>query len=325
MLSKWIVDSGALTHMSSQQKWFITYEKLLELRRVWLGDEHFILAVGTGRVQLTVTVDGHNSEYILSDVYHVPSLNGNLLSVSALNRHGYNLNFASLRCQLMKSGQVIAMAHEENNLYILNASLFIPEYAYMVMTNDIDTLIKSADIPIHHALVASTNSATGTTAIWHCRLGHIMLRSVKRLFQQNMVKGMHITDIDSHDSSICKACFEGKQTRAPIPKVSDVQNPSVLHRVYSDLVGPIEPQGRNGERYFMTFLDGYSHYLKVVLLKSKNEVEEQLKSLIERAKVETGCRVNFFRSDGGGEYSLDSLKKYFKLHSCQQLKSDDRN
>jgi len=98
MLSKWIVDSGASTHMSSQQKWFITYEKLLEPRRVWLGDEHFILAVGTGRVQLTVTVDGHNSEYILPDIYHVPSLNGNLLSVSALNRHSYNLSFASLRC-----------------------------------------------------------------------------------------------------------------------------------------------------------------------------------------------------------------------------------
>jgi len=197
--------------MSSQQKWFITYEKLLELRQVWLGDEHFILAVGTGQVQLTVTVDGHNSKYILPDIYHVPSINRNLLSVSALNRHSYNLSFASLRCQLMKSGQVIAIAHEENNLYILNASPFISEYAYMVMTNDIDTLIKSTDIPIHHALVASTNSATGTTAIWHRCLGHIMLRSVKRLFQQNMVKGMHITDIDSHDSGTCKACLEDKQ------------------------------------------------------------------------------------------------------------------
>ena len=214
----------------------------------------------------------------------------------------------------MKSGQVIAMAHEENNLYILNASPFIPEYAYMVITNDIDTLIKSINVPIHHALIASTNSATGTTAIWHCRLGHIMLRSVKRLFQQNMVKGMHITDSDSYDLGICKACLEGKQTQASIPKVSDVQNLSVLHRVYSDLVGPIEPRDRNGEYYFITFLDGHSHYLKVVLLKSKNKAEEQLKSLIECAEVETGCCVNFFRSDGGGEYFSDSLKKYFKLH-----------
>jgi len=64
----------------------------------------------------------------------------------------------------------------------------------------------------------------------------------------------------------------------------------------------------------MKFLDGHSYYLKVVLLKSKNKAEEHLKSLIEHAKVETGCCINFFRSDGGGEYSSDSLKKYFKLY-----------
>ena len=211
ILSKWIVDSGASTHMSSQWKWFITYEKLLEPHWVWLEDEHFILAVRTGWVWLTVTVNGHNSEYILLDVYHVPSLNWNLLSVSALNQYGYSLSFANLRCQLMKLEQVIAMAHEENNLYILNASPFIPGYAYIVMTNDINTFIKSANVPIYHALIASTNSATSTTAIWHCHLSHIMLQSVKMLFQQSIMKGMHITDSNSHDSGTCKACLEGKQ------------------------------------------------------------------------------------------------------------------
>jgi len=63
----------------------------------------------------------------------------------------------------------------------------------------------------------------------------------------------------------------------------------------------------------MTFFNSHSHYLKVVLLKSKKKTEEQLKLLIEHAKVETGCHINFFRSDGGREYSSDLLKKYFKL------------
>ena len=84
--------------------------------------------------------------------------------------------------------------------------------------------------------------------------------------------------------------------------------------MYSDLVGPIKLQDRNREHYFMTFLDSHSHYLKVILLKSKKKTEEQLKLLIEHAKVETGCYINFFRSGGGGEYFSDLLKKYFKLH-----------
>ena len=65
----------------------------------------------------------------------------------------------------MKSGQVIATAHEENNLYILDTSLFTPEYAYIVMTNDINTLIKCADVSTHYALIASTSSATGTAIL----------------------------------------------------------------------------------------------------------------------------------------------------------------
>jgi len=38
-------------------------------------------------------------------------------------------------------------------------------------------------------------------------------------------------------------------------------------------------------------------------LKTKDEAEEKLMALIERAEVETGKLVNYFRSDGGGEYS----------------------
>ena len=60
----------------------------------------------------------------------------------------------------------------------------------------------------------------------------------------------------------------------------------------------------------MTFLDGHSHYLKVALLKSKDEAEGHLKGFIERAEVETGQRVNYFHSDGSGEYTSESLKQY---------------
>ena len=64
----------------------------------------------------------------------------------------------------MKLGQVIATAHEENNLYILDASPFTPECAYIVMTNNINTLIKCTDISTH-ALIVSTSSATSTAVI----------------------------------------------------------------------------------------------------------------------------------------------------------------
>ena len=88
MLLKWIVDLGASTYMSSQQRWFIIYEKLLEPHCVCSGNKYSILAIGTSQIQFTVTVGDYDSEYILSDIYYIPNLNGNLLSVSTLN-HKY--------------------------------------------------------------------------------------------------------------------------------------------------------------------------------------------------------------------------------------------
>jgi len=48
-------------------------------------------------------------------------------------------------------------------------------------------------------------------------------------------------------------------------------------------------------------------YVKVKLLRSKDETCKALKALIERAEVETGERVNYFRSDGGGEFGSKEL------------------
>ena len=62
----------------------------------------------------------------------------------------------------------------------------------------------------------------------------------------------------------------------------------------------------------MTFIDGHSRYIKVELLKTKDEAEEKLMALIEHAEVETGERVNYFRSDGGSEYSSGRFAKYLK-------------
>jgi len=62
----------------------------------------------------------------------------------------------------------------------------------------------------------------------------------------------------------------------------------------------------------MTFIDGHSRYIKVELLKTKDEAEEKLMALIEHAKVETGEQVNYFQSDGGGEYSSGQFAKYLK-------------
>jgi len=181
----------ALTYISFHQNWFITYKKLQKPQYIWLEDEHFILAVETSWVHFIVTINNHSFEY--------------------------RLEFTNLGCQLIKLGQVITIAHEENNLYILDVLLFIPEHVYVITTDNTDALINFIDVsnkalitdlvPLHYDFTVSTNISTSLVTIWHC---YIMLWSVKKLFQQNMVKNMHVTDNDSHNLNVYKSYLEDK-------------------------------------------------------------------------------------------------------------------
>ena len=74
--------------------------------------------------------------------------------------------------------------------------------------------------------------------------------------------------------------------------------------------------------YFLTFIDGNTHYVKVKLLKSEDETCAALKALIEHAEVETGERVNYFCSDGGGEYRSKELATYFESKGIHHEKTN---
>ncbi|KZT63575.1 hypothetical protein DAEQUDRAFT_637709, partial [Daedalea quercina L-15889] len=100
------------------------YSPLASPKRVWLGDERFILTVGIGQVALMANLgNGKSRTAILQGVYHVPDLNGNLLSVSHLTKRGYAVNFTTLGCRISNSeGQLVGTAHKKDNLYIFDGS-----------------------------------------------------------------------------------------------------------------------------------------------------------------------------------------------------------
>ncbi|KAJ3531725.1 hypothetical protein NM688_g7534 [Phlebia brevispora] len=120
---------------------------------------------------------------------------------------------------------------------------------------------------------------------------------------------------------LCESCLHGKQTRAPIPTVSSVDNLRVLHCIYSDICGPMPTVSRQGFNSFLTFIDGNSHLVKVELIRTKDEMFGHTKAFIERAEVETNKKVNFFRSDGGGEYGSQHMADYLKSKGIHHEKT----
>ena len=113
--------------------------------------------------------------------------------------------------------------------------------------------------------VAKTKRSKATLGIWHCRLGHIALDAIKQLSSHNMVTGMEIGSNDATGHA-CIPCLEGKQTWDDIPKKSTTVHPRILYRIHSDLCGPMETESRQHEKYFLTFIDGNTHYMKVKLV-----------------------------------------------------------
>ena len=104
-----------------------------------------------------------------------------------------------------------------------------------------------------------------------------------------MVKGMEIDKHDDEDETHqCSICLKGKMTQQPIPKVSNIENSHVLYHVYSNVYGSMQKTTQDSYRYFMTFIDSHSQYIKVKLLKTKDKAEKKLIALIECAEVETG-------------------------------------
>jgi len=87
-----------------------------------------------------------------------------------------------------------------------------------------------------------------------------------------------------------------------------------LELIHTDVCGPIDPTTWNNKKYFITFLDDYTHYTLVYLLENKYEVQDIIKQYVERVEAHWNSRVSKIRYDNGKEY----LNKGIDLWSKQK-------
>ena len=78
----------------------------------------------------------------------------------------------------------------------------------------------------------------------------------------------------------------------------------------------ITPSGNY--RYYLTFIDVFSKYTVVYILKNKSEVFEKWVEFSERMQTLFNKRVKVLRSDNGGEYISGQLSEYLKAHGTKQ-------
>ena len=136
-----------------------------------------------------------------------------------------------------------------------------------------------------------------------------------------MVTGMEISP-GNIKGPMCVLCLEGKQAQDKIPSQSNSIHSQVLYCIYSDLCGPMQTQLHQGKYYFLTFIDGNTHHMKVKLLVTKSKTCKIITALIQHAEGETGEWVNFFHSNGGGEFGSKELADYFESKGIHHKKTN---
>ena len=290
--SRWVIDSGATCHISSQKDHFHDFDKS-HAERVSVANGQQILSSGRGSVEIEfIDKSGRVSNYTINNVLYVPEIRGNLLSVGQLAKIGLYVKFGEEDCEIWSSvpRRCIAVGSYSAGLY----NLQVPN-----QVNSVDGGIQYCP---HQ---------------WHRILGHRDLRAVRNLIDSDMVDGIKAASCDSNCKDDCVICITCKLTRAAFPKKSDYRAKKPLELIHSDLCGPMPTKTPSGKRYVLTLIDDYSRYTLIYLLKSKSEAFQRFKEY--RAMVENllGAKIKAIRTDRGKEYVNKDFEDYLNRNGIK--------
>lgn len=224
----WYVISGASAHMTMQQA------NLIDMRasaneKIIVGDNIHLDVKCADDVKMTIAANDKASKQsvITKDVLYIPNICTNLMSVSQVAKHGNTLIFDKECCKIFD---------EKKNL-IATASL----------VNDLYKLSCSTEQTASTLIAADKN-------VWHCRLGHVSDANLDKV--KSMVNGI---DFKNGIKKKCVICVQGKQTRSSFG-TGENHAKGLLDLIHSDIAFMLK-SSFGGTRYFVTFVDDYSHKL----------------------------------------------------------------
>lgn len=100
----WYLDSGCSNHMDDNKKWFTKLDELVKKVIIFADDRH-VTSSGKGNV-VVVRKDGERTS--ITDIFNVPSMTSNLISIGQLLAKEYNMKLEKNRMKVYNGeGRVI--------------------------------------------------------------------------------------------------------------------------------------------------------------------------------------------------------------------------
>ncbi|CAJ2635130.1 unnamed protein product [Trifolium pratense] len=258
-IEPWYLDSGCSNHMIGHQDWFIDFDDSYR-DSVKLGDDSRMAVMGKGSVRLKI----NDLVHVITNVYFVPGLKTNLISIGQLQQKRVTVIFKDDSCKIYheEKGLLFTTAMSSNRMYVISATVINPR-----------------------CLMSAKQEST---VLWHGRYGHLHFKGLNTLSKKQMVKGL--PDLEEIEDN-CVDCLAGKQSRDSIPKQANWRASARLELIHSDICGPITPQSNGGSRYFITFTDDFSRKTWIYVLKEKSLALDCFKSFKALVEKEAKCAM----------------------------------
>jgi hypothetical protein len=144
----------------------------------------------------------------------------------------------------------------------------------------------------------------------HRSLGHVSYHRIR-----------HKLGIPLKNEKICEACSIAKITRASF-KSTHPPASKPFEEIHLDLIGPISPRSREGDKYILTVVDSYTRFCSAIPIKSKRDVARTLSDSLDLEAKRFGYYPTVLHSDRGTEFLNSTMKEFCKNHLIRSRTSD---
>ena len=223
---------------------------------------------------------------LLRRVLHVPGVKTNLLSLQRLiDDTGWRFLLDSSQCVLCvkETGERILFAWRKGGLLLLDGGVEKEIQGRVLHTQSKESVV-----------------------LLHRRLGHPSFHLLKQVYP-NLFKHLDIQNL------ICESCQFAKHKRTHFSK-SDHRKKSPFDMIQSDVWGPCSILGKSNQKWFLLFIDDFSRYTWIYMLRAKSEVPTIIIQFIDLIFNQFDKRVRIFRSDNAKEYFSSEVNSYMENH-----------
>jgi transposase InsO family protein len=286
----WLLDSGASAHFTNRKSDFISYQPYSQSDRQPVRTAaHMIFVEGSGTVLLRHYVNKTLVTTRVHPVLYIPSMSIHLLSMGEFLQQGMRVLGNSLHITLLHQKPFVQCKPliPGHTLYWLDAT---------------STTVEAQFIETPYIYKVDYD-------LMHRRLGHPSKEVLRHA--KDHTKGFPDgIKIPNTSNDVCPGCAQGKMPSASHPP-SITRATTPFKQIHSDLKSfPLPSYAKY--KYFIVFLDDYTSYAWITLLRDKGSAITALRQWLALIKNQFDTTIKEWMSDAGGEYKSEVFLKTLK-------------